>query len=242
MGYLSGGTTWGIVISTFIACCVEMIEVSTIVVGVGRIRGWKSTLIGSGTGLVILAAIIFILGSQISNIPIHWLRLVVGALLLTFGLNWLRKAILAYVYDKKESEDDDYKGRKESKFGVSDWYAFTVAFKGTLLEGLEIVFIVLTFGASSGNLWPALIGGVAAVVIISVAAIFAKNWIADIPERVLKFVVGVLLATFGTFWASEGAYANWPFGDWFLIILVAYYLALAIGLVAVGRKLQERSA
>ncbi|MGH7195834.1 MAG: COG4280 domain-containing protein [Candidatus Saccharimonadales bacterium] len=233
---LLAGTSLGIILSTFAGGSVEMVEMSTIVLGVGATRGWKSTLIGAASGLVILLLIVAGLGAEIKHIPIHWLRLVVGALLLTFGLSWLRKAVLKNAGIKKSKSKQKAPSKKQAKFGVEDWYAFTLAFKGTLLEGLEIVFIVLTFGASSGYLLPALIGGGAAVIIIAAASVLVRNKIAQIPEKILKFIVGILLTSFGTFWAAEGAYVYWPGNDIFIIVLIIFFLGLALGYVKLAKK------
>ncbi len=177
-GYLS------VLIATFIAAGVEMLEVDTIVIGVGTIRGWKSTLIGTITGIVSLAIIAIALGYSIRSLPLHWLRLVIG-FLLSFGLGWLRKAIAAYASGGEEEEEGqaDSSKEKETFLGISDWYAFTLAFKGTLLEGLEIVFITLSFGASSGNWWASLIGAGGAVVILAASAYFARDRIANVPPN-----------------------------------------------------------
>lgn len=237
IGGLLKSSTIGILLSTFIASSVEMVEMSTIVLGVGTTRGWRSTLIGGGVGAAILFLIIIILGPQISRIPIHWLRLIVGFLLLSFGLNWLRKAIVRIGKGGGEEEEGKTdKRKKEEKFGITDWYSFTLAFKGTLLEGLEIVFIVLTFGAAAGNFTLSFIGGGAAVIIVGIAAFLVKEKISEIPNRILKFIVGVLLTTFGTFWASKGVYVQWPGQNISLIVLAAFFLVVAYGYVLTVKK------
>lgn len=236
LGSIFSGSSASVLATTFIACSVEMLEVDTIVVGVGTARGWKSTVIGTASGLVILVAVALGLGATIRSLPLHWLRLVVGFLLLSFGLGWLRKAVTAYASGDEEDEGqvDNSRG-KQSRFAVDDWYAFTLAFKGTLLEGLEIVFITITFGASSGSWTAAWIGAAAAVIIMAGIAFFVRSKIAEVPNRMLKFVVGVLLTTFGVFWSAEGAFVKWPYDTVSLAPLVVVVFVVALGYVQLAR-------
>ena len=233
---LFSGGGLGILAATFTACAVEMVEISTILVGVGSVRGWRSTIVGAVAGFIVLAVIIGGLGVELENVPIHWLRLVVGSLLLAFGLNWLRKAIAAYAQGGEEEEGAaDASQKKESRFGVRDWYAFTLAFKGMLLEGLEIAFIVISFGTSSGNITSALVGGGIAILVIGGIAAAIRGKVEQVPNRVLKFVVGVLLTTFGIFWASKGAFVGWPDGKVALAPLSAVILLVALAYVWLAR-------
>jgi uncharacterized membrane protein len=233
-----------LVLSAFLASAVETVEALTIVLAVGLTRDWRSTLTGVGTAVVALAAIVAALGPALTVIPIDTLRLVVGALLLVFGLQWLRKAILrasGYVslHDEeaafaRETAEAQAAGR-EQRAGL-DWYAFTIAFKGVLLEGLEVAFIVLTFGSAQGSIPLAALGAAVAVLVIVVAGIVAQGPLARVPENTLKFAVGTMLTTFGIFWAAEGAGAKWPGDDASLPAVLVFVLLLSFGFVAALRR------
>ncbi|HEY2297876.1 MAG TPA: hypothetical protein VGH43_09125 [Jatrophihabitans sp.] len=240
-----------LVLAVFAACVVESVEALTIVLAVGVTRGWHATMRGVAAALVVLAALVAILGPALTVIPINALRLVVGGLLLVFGLGWLRKAILrASGYKALHDEDAIFQREREAAehaqhgglFG--DSYAFTLAFKGVLLEGLEVVFIVLTFGANQHSIPLAAVGAAAAVVLVTAAGLALRTPLARVPENSLKFAVGVLLTAFGTFWGVEGAGEDWPGGDVALIPLIAGVLVLALGAVWYLRRVrsQEQSA
>jgi uncharacterized membrane protein len=233
-----------LVAAAFIASAVEMVEALTIVLAVGLTRDWRSAMTGSGVALVALAAIVAVLGPALTVIPIDDLRLVVGALLLIFGLQWLRKAILrAAGYRALHDEDAAFAREAAAARAASgerhaglDWYAFTISFKGVLLEGLEVAFIVLTFGSTQGSIPLAALGaGIAAVVVVGVGAA-ARAPLSRVPENTLKFAVGVMLTTFGTFWAAEGAGADWPGGDAALLGVLAFVALLSAGLVTTLRR------
>jgi uncharacterized membrane protein len=222
-------------LATFLASAVEAVEALTIVLAVGVVRGWRSTLLGVGAAAVALAAIVAALGPALRLIPISTLRLVVGALLLTFGLQWLRKAILrAGGYRSLHDEAAAFaSGRVEAgsaavPAGRVDWYSFTVAFKGVLLEGLEVAFIVVGFGSTQGRLGLAAGAAAAAVVLVVAVGVAVRGPLERVPENTLKFVVGVLLTSFGIFWGGEGAGVEWPGTD-----LAIPALAGLIGLVSI---------
>jgi uncharacterized membrane protein len=229
-----------LVLSTFLASAVEVVETLTIVLAIGVTRGWRATLIGVGAAMIALAAVVAALGPALTVVPIERLRLVVGALLLVFGLQWLRKAILrasgfTALHDEeeafaKELEEARAAGREE-RVGL-DWYAFTIAFKSTLLEGLEVAFIVLTFGASQGSIPLAALGASAAVVIMVSIGAAVRAPLARVPENAIKFAVGVMLTTFGIFWATEGTGATWPGGDASLLGVLAFVTLGSLALVA----------
>ncbi len=210
-----------LVLSAFLASAVEMVEALTIVLAAGLTRGWRSTLIGVGAAVVVLAAIVGALGPALTLIPLDALRLTVGGLLLIFGLQWLRKAILRAsgfkaLHDEEAifaRELEDARSAKVDVRGGLDWYAFTLSFKGVLLEGLEVAFIVLTFGATQGNIGLAAIGAGAAIVIVAGVGVAVRAPLARVPENAMKFTVGIMLSSFGTFWAAEGAGAHWPGSD-----------------------------
>src|SRR5262245_11763093 len=210
-----------------------MVEALTIVLGVGVVRGWRSTLIGAGAAGIVLALLVATLGPALDAIPIGTLRFVVGALLLAFGLQWLRKAILrSSGYKDLHDEDEAFRQEqaqaeaagKEQRAGL-DWYSFTVAFKGVLLEGLEVVFIVIAFGSAQGHLGLAAAGAAAAFVVVVVAGVLAKGPLSRVPENAIKFAVGLLLTSFGCFWGAEGAGVDWP-GDELSLLAVLGFLGL----------------
>jgi uncharacterized membrane protein len=232
-------------LAAFLASAVEMVEALTIVLAVGVTRGWRSTLLGVGSALFALAALVAALGPSISSIPIHDLQLVVGALLLVFGLQWLRKAILrasGYVplHDEEaiyaKERDEARRAGHEVRRGV-DWYSFALSFKGVFLEGLEVAFIVITFGSARTN-GVALASAAAAAALVIVVAVGALVHapLSRVPENTLKFTVGLLLTTFGTFWATEGAGASWPGEDAALVAILGVFTLGALGAVRVLRR------
>ncbi len=212
-----------LVLSVFLASIVEGVEALTIVLAVGTTRGWRSTWYGVGAAVLTLAAFVALLGPALTSIPINTLRVVIGTLLLIFGLQWLRKAILRAsgfkaLHDEdaifKKAAQDAQKSKNKKHFGViDDWYAFTVAFKGVLLEGLEIAFIVVTFGATQGSVPYAVFGAVSAVLIVVIVGLVVHRPLSKVPENTLKYVVGIMLTSFGIFWSSEGVGIHWPGGD-----------------------------
>ena len=218
-----------LILTVFVACAVEAVEALTIVLAAGITREWRSTFQGMAVALVVLAIITAAVGPAISYLPLTALRVVVGALLLIFGLQWLRKAVLrATGYKALHDEASAYlrevaaaeTATKESRRGVNDWYAFTLAFKGVLLEGLEVIFIVITFGDNQKNIGAAVIGAAAAVIIVTITGIAIKAPLTKVPENWMKFAVGVMLTSFGTFWGAEGAGVAWPGNDAALLVLV----------------------
>jgi uncharacterized membrane protein len=239
---MSGGALF---LAVFLACTVEAVEATTIVLAAGTARDWKSALYGLFAALVTLAVLIGALGPAISAVPLHALRLVVGGLLLVFGLQWLRKAILrASGYKALHDEEQIYADElaaaeaapRERRGAVTDWYAFTLAFKGVVLEGLEVVFIALTFGANDHNLPLASLAAGAAVIVVALAGIAVRAPLARVPENSMKFVVGVMLTAFGTFWGAEGAGAHWPGSDAALPVVVGAVAVFAVVLVAALRR------
>jgi uncharacterized membrane protein len=227
-----------LILTVFVACTVEAIEALTIVLAAGLTRQWRSTFQGMAAALVVLAVIVAVLGPTITLLPLTALRLVVGALLAIFGLQWLRKAILrAAGYKALHDEASAYlrevaaaKAAPEvSKRGVSDWYAFTLSFKGVLLEGLEVVFIVITFGDNQRDLGAAVVGAAIAIVVVTVTGIAVRAPLAKVPENWMKFAVGIMLTSFGTFWGAEGAGVTWPGNDAALLVLAPVVAAVSLG-------------
>jgi uncharacterized membrane protein len=233
-----------LVLSSFLASGVEMVEALTIVLAAGVARGWRSALIGAGTAAVALAVVVVALGPALTVIPIDALRLVVGGLLLVFGLQWLRKAILRASGYKALHDEDEIFARElreaetaphEERAGV-DWYGFTLSFKGVFLEGLEVAFIVLTFGSTNGNIPLAALGAVVALVLVAVVGVLAKAPLARVPENTLKFAVGIMLTTFGIFWGAEGAGASWPGEDAAIFGVLAFVIGWSALMVALLKR------
>jgi uncharacterized membrane protein len=227
----------------FLASAVEMVEALTIVLGVGVVRGWRSTLIGVASATVVLALAVAALGPALGRLPIGTLQLVVGALLLAFGLQWLRKAILrSSGYKALHDEDEAFREERaqaaaaghEQRAGL-DWYSFTVAFKGVLLEGLEVVFIVIAFGSTQRRLGLAAAGAGAALLVVVAAGMLARGPLSRVPENTIKFVVGLLLTSFGCFWGAEGAGIHWPGEDVSLLGVIAFFGVLSYLFVHVLR-------
>lgn len=237
--------TTALLLSVFLACLVEAVEAATIVLAAGTARDWRSALSGVGAGLVVLAAVVIVFGPAIALIPLDILRIFVGGLLLVFGLQWMRKAILR-ASGHKALHDEDEIYRRElaaarsasggSRFGVSDWYAFTLSFKGVLLEGLEVAFIVVTFGNIQRQLGLAAWSAAAAVAVVAVAAVIVRGPLSRVPENTMKFIVGIMLTSFGIFWGAEGAGAVWPVADLSLLVIIPGLAVIALAIVLVLRR------
>jgi uncharacterized membrane protein len=233
-----------LVLSSFLASAVEMVEALTIVLASGLTRGWRSSLVGVAAATVALAAVVAALGPALTVVPIDTLRLVVGALLLVFGLQWLRKAILRASGFKALHDEDAAFAREVSAAETAphelraglDWYGFTLSFKGVFLEGMEVAFIVLTFGSTQGSIPLAAAGAAAAVVLVAAVGAAARAPLARVPENTMKFAVGTMLTTFGIFWAAEGAGASWPGGDAAILGVLAFVVAWSLTLVVLLRR------
>ncbi len=232
-----------LVLAAFLASAVEMVEALTIVLAMGVTRGWRSALIGVAVAFAALAAIVGLAGPLLLLIPIAILRVVVGGLLLIFGLQWLRKAILrasgfkalrdeAALYQQELAESRH--AATEIRAGM-DWYAFTLCFKGVFLEGLEVAFIVLTFGSSHGSISLAAFGALVAFVLVAIVGVLVHAPLSRVPENAMKFAVGVMLTTFGIFWGAEGVGVAWPGETISLLGVLVFVVALSFGLVAVLR-------
>jgi uncharacterized membrane protein len=236
-------------VAVFVACVVEAVEALTIVLAVGLTRGWRAAMYGTGAALVLLAAVVAALGPALKLIPLHTIQLVVGGLLLVFGLQWLRKAMLrASGIKAKHDEEAIYKKEVEKASslartaGTFDSYSFRIAFMGVLLEGLEVAFIVLTFGTTQGNIPLAAVAAAAAVVVVVAVGLALRVPLARVPENTLKYVVGLLLTTFGLFWGAEGAGAKWPASDASIVVLLAILWVVSLGVVLLLKRSQQASA
>jgi uncharacterized membrane protein len=243
-----GHAVWGLAVATFVAAFVEFVEALTIVLAMGLTRGWRSALAGAGVALGALAAFTSVLGYALATwLPRTALQLVVGVLLLIFGLQWLRKAVLRTAGLKaRHDEEDEFRTRTAAgraaggrrRFGL-DWFGFVVSFKGVFLEGVEVVFIVITFGLNAGNVPVAAAAAVVAGVVVAVAGLVASRPLSAVPENTLKYAVGLMLATYGTFWAAQGlgglrggGSLAWPGGDLALLYVFAGWLVVSRVLAA----------
>jgi len=241
VGWAHLGTS---IIASFFASMVECVEALTVVLAVGSVRGWRSALIGSAAAIAVLLLIIATVGTALTHIPLSIIQLVVGTLLLLFGLRWLRKAILRSaglipIHDEqvafaKKAEAMRHLG---SSHAAWDKIAFAAAFNITMLEGTEVVFIVIAIGAGhTGMLLPASLGAVAALLVIVALGLVLHRPLARIPENTIKFTVGVLLSSFGTFWVGEGMNLAWPGADWSVLALIGAYLTLALTMIPLCRN------
>jgi uncharacterized membrane protein len=232
-------------LTVFIACAVEAVEALTIVLAAGLTREWRSTFQGMAAALAVLAVTVAVLGPALTLVPLTGLRLVVGALLAVFGLQWLRKSILrASGYKGLHDEEAIYTRQVAaartatggSRRGVHDWYAFTLSFKGVLLEGLEVVFIALTFGANQQDVGLAAAAAAAAVVVVAAVGIAVRAPLSRAPENAMKFAVGVMLTSFGMFWGAEGAGVSWPGNDAALLAIIPATALVGLGYTALLRR------
>lgn len=221
----------------FLAAAIEVIEMVAIVVAVGVARSWRPALLGTAGGLTVLVVLVAALGAALQNVPLQPVRLVVGALLLVFGLQWLRKGVLRVARDgwSAGQGEEDVEGADSPRQGF-DWTAFVLTLKGVSLEGLEVAVIVVAFGAAAHAIGSAVIGAAGAVVVLGLVGALTYRLIARIPRRALQLFVGAMLTTFGTFWSGEGVGVSWPGGDFALAWLAAGYVGMALLLLhLVGR-------
>jgi uncharacterized membrane protein len=232
----------------FLACAVEAVEALTIVLAVGVTRSWRSALYGVGAAVVVLAVIVAALGPALTSLPLDTLRVVIGGLLLVFGLQWLRKAVLRAaglksLHDEEAAFAEETAAAREAGAVATtrvDGYSFAIAFKGVLLEGLEVAFIVLTFGANQHDIGLAAAAAGVAIAVVVLAGYAAKAPLARVPENALKFGVGVMLTSFGTFWGAEGAGARWPGDDAALLVIIPVLLASALAMAAYLGRTRRR--
>jgi uncharacterized membrane protein len=238
-------------VAVFLACVVEAVEALTIVLAAGTSRDWRSAITGVVSGFAVLAIVVAVLGPALTLVPLRTLRVIVGGLMLIFGLQWLRKAILR-ASGLKALHDEAGIFAAEVAAGqaapldrrgiVGDWYAFTLSFKGVVLEGLEVAFIVLTFGANQHNIPLAVVAALAAVLVVIVTGIAVRAPLARVPENTMKFVVGIILTSFGIYWGGDGAGAHWPGGDIALLVIAAAVAMFSLGLVALLRRFEAQVA
>ena len=232
------------VVAAFLASLVEFVEALTIVLAVGTVRGWYPALIGTGGGVVLLVVLVIMLGPALSLIPITVLQLVVGTLLLLFGMRWLRKAMLRAagvipLHDEGEAYAKEAAAMRGGRLGAAviwDTVAVVTSFKAVVLEGLEVVFIVIAVGATGNMLVPASIGAAIAGIIVVALGLALHRPLAQVPENTLKFTVGVILSAFGVFWVAKGLGYEWPGDDLSVIGLVLGLLAVSVAAVPALRR------
>jgi uncharacterized membrane protein len=239
---------WTPMLAAFLASLVEFVEALTVVLAVGTVRGWRPALTGTALALALLLILVVILGPALTHIPLDLVQFIVGTLLVLFGMRWLRKAILRAagiiaLHDEEaafahETQTMQQQGRNLSA-GL-DRVAVAAAFKIVMLEGIEVVFIVIAIGAAGQMLLPASVGALAALAVVVLLGIVVHQPLARVPENTLKFAVGVLLSAFGTFWAGEGIGVLWPGGDSALLALIAVFLVMALLLVPLARARSTR--
>jgi Ca2+/H+ antiporter, TMEM165/GDT1 family len=243
---LSWSTTASAASAAFLGSLVEVVEAFTIVLAVGTIRGWRPAMAGTALGLLVLAAIVATLGAALDRLPLEWLQLAIGILLIMFGLRWLRSAVLRYaglipLHDENEvfgATTAELTTRTSRRRNRLDWIGATTAFNAVLLEGIEIlfIFIVLAVGAGHGLIGTAALGAAAAGVLVLAAGCAVHRPLARVPENALKFCVGVLLSAFGVFWTGEGLGIPWPGGDWALVGFTLVFLFAGVLAARMARR------
>ena len=230
--------------AAFLGSLVEAVEALTIVLAVATVRSWRPAGLGAVAGLALLVLIVLVLGPLIDRVPLQVLQLIIGILLLLFGMRWLRKAILraagliplhdeAMIFATETAELCDKARRNEAKL---DWLAGLASFKAVVLEGLEVVFIVIAVGAGGGQLIPASLGALAACALVAIVGLGVHRPLARVPENTLKFAVGVMLSAFGVFWTGEGLGVPWPGEDLAIVAFVALFLVTALAAVAIVQR------
>ena len=230
--------------AAFLASLVEVVEAFTIVLAVGTVRGWKPALTGTACALAALTLLVLILGPVLGSIPLQGLQLIIGVLLLLFGLRWLRKAILRAagfipLHDELAAfakETNSLTATAARKARHRDWMAGLTAFKAVMLEGIEVVFVVIAVGAGRDLIWPASLGALAACLLVLILGAIVHKPLARVPENTLKFGVGVMLSAFGVYWTGEGLGATWPGHDLAILGLAAIFLGVGLGLTALIRQ------
>jgi len=236
--------------ASFLGTSVEFVEALTIILAVGAVRGWKSALTGALFAILVLAVLVTIIGAPLTAvIEVFWVQLLIGLMMLLFGIRWLRKAILRYaglktLHDEAESYTEEVERQRKAGAVASgiDRFAFSTTFSGTFLEGLEAIFIVITFGLSSHSMKSSIVGAVAATVVVIGAGVALRHPLAKVPENTLKFIVGLMLTSFGAFWIGEGLGVAWPQKDASILYMaVSFALFTWFEVTRIQRRLQAKS-
>ena len=235
--------------AAFLASLVEVVEAFTIVLAVATLRGWRPAALGAGAALALLTGAVLLLGPLLNHIPLHALQLAIGILLLLMGMSWLRKACLRSAGTVPLHDEDAIFAAESAQLGGAarrearlDWIAGMTALKGVLLEGLEVVFIVIAVGAGGGLLLPASLGALLACVLVLVVGAIVHRPLSRVPENTLKFGVGVMLSAFGVFWIGEGFGLDWPGQDLALLVFAAIFLGAGLAGTAIARSLAPNRA
>lgn len=236
--------------AAFVASLVEVIEAFTIVLAVGTIRGWRPAVMGSLAGLALLVLLVVALGPLLGRVPLHLLQLFIGVLLLLFGMRWLRKAILRAagiiaLHDEMAAFAAETEQLKEAALRHTTrlgWIAGMTACKAVVLEGLEVVFIVIAVGASRGLLWPASLGALAACALVLAIGVVVRRPLARVPENSLKLGVGIMLSAFGVFWTGEGLGIDWPGHDLALVAFIGIFLLVSLLAIPAARRVAPERA
>jgi Ca2+/H+ antiporter, TMEM165/GDT1 family len=238
-----------VLLASFLASSVECVEALTIVLAVGAVRGWRPALLGTGLAAALLAMLVVVFGAGLELLPLASLQTAIGILLLLFGMRWLRKAVLrAGGIIALRDEMANYASETNTLLGVSrhhrrwDPLGVATSFKAVTLEGIEVVFIVIAVGAVGGALVPATVGALAAAALVAAVGLLLHRPLARVPENTLKFAVGVMLSSFGTFWIGEGYGVQWPGGDLSVLGLIAGFLAVALLSVGAIRRIRRQAA
>jgi uncharacterized membrane protein len=227
------------VIAAFLASFVEVVEAFTIILAVGLTRGWRPALVGAGLAFVALVALAAIFGPLLATIPIHLVQFAVGVLLVLFGMRWLRKAILRRVGvialhdEEKAFAKETAELQRRAGERRADYVAGLASFKAVLLEGVEVIFIVIAVGTTRGMTLYAALGALAAVLIVAVIGLFVHRPLSQVPENTLKYVVGLMLTSFGIFWTGEGIGVDWPGED---LALIGIFVVLGLAAWLIGNR------
>lgn len=238
------------IVSSFLGTGVEFIEALTIILAVGAIRGWRSAILGGLSAIVVLGALIAIIGAPLAQVvQVGWVQLIIGLFMLLFGIRWLRKAIMRYAGLKKlHNESESYEEELERQrsagevAGGIDKFAFVTAFSGTFLEGMEAIFIVITFGLSTGSMRSAIIGAALATIVVALLGLALRKPMSRIPENSMKFIVGIMLTSFGAFWVGESLNVAWPQKDLSVLYVAVTLLILSFVIVQRCKSAIQKSA
>jgi len=230
--------------AAFLASAVEVVEAFTIVLAVGAFSGWRPALLGTAAGVAVLAGLVLSLGPVLGAIPLHPLQLVIGVLLLLFGMRWLRKAVLRSAGVIALHDEDAVFAQETAHLRVQaarhrdgkGWIAGVAAFKAVVLEGIEVVFVIIAVGAAHGQMWAASLGAFAACAIVLAIGLVVHKPLSKVPENTLKFAVGVMLSAFGVFWTGEGLGVDWPGGDVAILAFALLFLAAGVALSSALRR------
>jgi uncharacterized membrane protein len=239
-----------VTLASFLGTSVEFIEALTIILAVGTVKGWRSALSGAALATVVLVIITAIFGIPFVHfIQLRLVQFVIGLLMLLFGMRWLRKAILRYagmkaLHDEEEAYRKELERQRKSNSGAStmDWFGFATCFQIVMLEGIEAIFIVLTFGLAAQTLTSAIAGGVIGLVMVVAAGLLLRKPLTRIPENTMKFIVGIMLSGFGIFWVGEGVDVAWWHEDLSIVVIIVLLVAISLTAVSLLKSARTQKA